>query len=349
MDNASRQSAWQRNVALEEWLQQTSSWLSPAQAQAEREGATGGPEWPQVFVLGAPRSGTTLLLQWLAASGQFAYPSNLMARFYAAPAIGAQVQRLFTDRDLDFRGELADVAPDPVGYQSALGKTRGALAPNEFWYFWRRFLPTVEIEPLAARIAEVDGPGLRRGIASISAVMQKPFAAKGLMMQYDLEFFGELFPRAVFVHVQRDGASNAASLLRARESFFGSTERWYSAKPPGYEELRGEAPERQVLGQVAWTQRAIEHGLQSLPPERRLTLPYADLCANPEHWHGQLWERVAQAALGTGTPIDGGAPPAYTGPSGFPCTDLAPEALSGAGPYASWRAIWEELMARYPA
>ncbi len=347
MDNASRQSAWQRNPELEAWLQQTARWLAPAQAAAESESA--GQEWPQIFVLGAPRSGTTLMMQWLAASGAVAYPSNLMARFYAAPAIGAQLQRLLADPALGFRDELADLQPNAVGYESALGKTTGALAPNEFWYWWRRYLPVQEIEPLGKRTAQVDVPGLQRAVASISAVLQKPFAAKGMMLQYDLGFFAEVFPRAVWVHVQRDGVSNAASLLRARESFFGTTERWYSAKPPGFEALRQASPERQVLGQVAWTQRAIEQAFEGLPPERCLTVPYAAFCTDPEAWHQQLWERVLRAAKGTGTSIDGAAAPAYTGPASFACTDLDPTAGAQDSTWQRLRAQWVELLAGDPS
>ena len=340
MDNESRQGAWQRNPQLEAWLEQTARWLAPAQAAAESDFDGGRADWPQIFVLGAPRSGTTLMMQWLAASGAVAYPSNLMARFPSAPAIGASLQRLLSDESLAFRDELSDVQPQPVDFASDLGKTSGALAPNEFWYLWRRFLPTTEIEPLGARIGQVDRAGLRRAIGSVAAVLERPFAAKGLMLQYDLAFFAELFPRAVFLHVQRDGLANAASLLRARQSFFGSTQPWYSAKPPGYEALLELEPEAQVCGQVAWTQQAIEHGLQGLPAERHLTVPYGAFCADPAQWHQRLWERVAALASGSGTAIDGAPEPAYTGPAGFACSDGAAS--------DSLRAAWDRVSALRP-
>ena len=37
-----------------------------------------------VLVVGGPRSGSTVMMQWLASSGVFAYPSNLLSRFYRA-------------------------------------------------------------------------------------------------------------------------------------------------------------------------------------------------------------------------------------------------------------------------
>ena len=79
------------------------------------------PSRPIVFVLGAPRSGTTLLTQWLAASGHFGVPSNLLARFYEAPYIGGLVQRLLTDPDLSYRDELATGGDSSGGYGSVVG------------------------------------------------------------------------------------------------------------------------------------------------------------------------------------------------------------------------------------
>ena len=48
------------------------------------------------------------------------------------------------------RSELGGVGqrhPDrDGGFVSELGKSRGWLAPNEFWYFWRRFLPFQDLD-----------------------------------------------------------------------------------------------------------------------------------------------------------------------------------------------------------
>ena len=55
---------------------------------------SGAPRRPVVFVVGVPRSGTTLTYQVLAATGAFAYPSNVVARFWRRPGHGVRVQRL---------------------------------------------------------------------------------------------------------------------------------------------------------------------------------------------------------------------------------------------------------------
>ena len=279
-----RTPTFQRNEGLEALLPEVQRLLSPAHERilAERVGEGG----PLLFIVGAPRSGTTLLLQWLAASGAIAYPSNLLSRFYGTPTVGALVHLLACDHRFQHGDELK-LAGKAIEFRSDLGKTRGAAAPNEFWYFWRRFLPTVDIEPLGERVSEADFEGLRAELLALSAVMGAPFACKGMMIQYDLEAFAKRVPEARFVFCTREVKANADSLLRARERFFGDTSRWYSARPEGYEALVGLSPERQVEEQVKRTVSAIRSGLTAIDPQRWIEVPLeAFLSDSSATWTG---------------------------------------------------------------
>jgi hypothetical protein len=314
-----RRAPYERNRGLEDLLRDLSELLAPAERLAlarQRERA-----WPVVLVIGPPRSGTTLAMQWLAASGAFGYPTNLLSRFYAAPAIGARVQELLTNPRYAFRDELAGLARE-VDFTSDLGKTRGALAPNEFWYFWRRFLPTVDIEPLGERAGEVDVSGLNAELAALADVFEKPLALKGLMLMYDLPAAAAFLPDAIFLHLERDPLFNAQSLLEARERFFGDRARWYSARPPEAAELERGSPFEQIAGQVVHTQRHIADGLRAVDPTRKLSVSYAGFCADPAATWSALGERLAAR----GCPL-----PGYDGPPRFEATDtprLAPADLA---------------------
>lgn len=103
----------------------------------------------KIFVMGPLRSGTTLFTQWLANTGLVAYPTNMLSRFFGAPLVGAKIQQLLTDPRYNFRNEILDFNSD-INFSSDNGKTKGALAPNEFWYFWRRFLPFDELDYMPA-------------------------------------------------------------------------------------------------------------------------------------------------------------------------------------------------------
>ncbi len=303
-----RATPFRRNEELERCLAELSNLIAPAEVAA-LEVAPSRP-WPLLWIVGAPRSGTTLMLQWLAASGSIAYPTNLLSRFFAAPAIGARIQRLLCDPALDHRGELADLAI-PFDFNSDLGKTRGALAPHEFWYFWRRFLPTVDIEPLGERAPRADWIGLRAASLAVAEVFGRPFACKGMMVQYDLPLALARVPEARVLFVRRDEEANAASLLRARERFFGDRTRWYSARPPGSDDLLPLPPEEQVRAQVRDTNACIDAALAELPPARALEIKYEEFCSHPARTWSRLRALLADCEL----------PEHHPGPLSFACTN----------------------------
>lgn len=302
-----RKGEWLRNERLEGLLEELSDLLAPVEDGVRRAGAD--TRYPVVLIVGAPRSGTTVLLQWLAATGCFAYPTNLLSRFYRAPAVGARIQLLLTDERYAFRDELWDLG-GTGDFTSELGKTRGALAPNEFWYFWRRFLPADGFRKLSAdELAKVDGTGLREELAAIEAVFDQPFAMKAAILQYDLAALARILPNTFFLHVEREPLYNVQSLLEARVKYFGDREHWYSVQPPGYEELLGLDPVRQVAGQVALTRTSLTRELAELGADRSLRVGYESFCEDPAAVWSALGAKLA--ALGYELPAEYSGPPRF--------------------------------------
>ena len=277
-----------RNPRLEALLQDLNGLLADGEARAVERFEQ--PEHPVVFIMGCARSGTTLLLQYLAARGVFSYPSNLIARFYNAPYIGAQIQQMLTDADYGFGAELTGENAHISGeFRSCLGKTRGLLSPSEFWYFWRRFIAPQEIQAYSVQtLRTVDTRSFVAEIAALESVRSLPVLMKGLYLNWNIEFLSGLFNRALFIHIRRHPLYNMRSLLRARTQFFGREDAWYSFKPPEYAELRHRSVDEQLAGQVYYTNRAIAEGMAGLAPERRLVVDYESLCAQPAQVFGAL-------------------------------------------------------------
>lgn len=295
-----------RNEALERLIQETNDILEPAEMALDGAADT---RFPVLLVIGCPRAGTTLTMQWLAGSGAFGYPTNLMARFSRAPAIGARIQLLLTDRRFAFGDELKDRQAD-LPFDSALGKTGGSLSPNEFWFFWRRFLATHEICHLSdEEVAATRTTELRFELAAIESVFGKPLAMKGMMLQFNLARFARMLPRAFFLYVERDGFYNAQSLIAARESYYGTRERWYSAKPREFEQLQSLSVPAQVAGQVHHISAAIKRGLEQLPKSRWLRVEYEKFCADP----ASTWRELGVKFQDLGFEL----PEAYRGPASF--------------------------------
>jgi len=307
MMRSNRQKPFQRNLKLETLLTEINSLLAPV----EREVLTRYrmPHYPVILVVGAPRSGTTLMMQWLASTGQFAYPTNLLARFYGAPYIGARIQQLLTDPNYSFRDELEEFRQD-FSFQSDLGKTRGVLAPNEFWYFWRRFFPNTEPRYLDEHeLAQVDRAGFAAELAALEDAFGRPWAMKGLILELNIPLLSSLLDKVLFLFVKRHPFYNIQSLLEARDRYFGDRQSWYSIKPREYEMLRSFPPIEQVAGQVYFTNNAIERGLAQIDPARSLTVGYESFCAEPSSVFSQIVDRFTQQ----GCPVDW----PYIGPQRF--------------------------------
>lgn len=306
-DNDKRTAVFQRNVNLEILLTELSQYLGPLELEIEKRFIA--PSMPPLFLVGNPRSGTTVFMQFLSLTGQFAIPTNLLSRFYYAPYLGAKIQQLLTDRRFDYKGQLTDFTCsfDP---SSSLGNSSSALGPHEFTHFWRRFLPNYDLEFLnEEQLCYVDQDGLRKGIAAIEHVFEKPFAAKAFILQYNVDLLSSIFTKCLILYFARNSLFIMQSILKAREAYYGNREIWWSVKPKEYELLKDMDVYHQIAGQVYFTELAIEKGLRTTPAANQLMVQYEDFCKEPAMVYEQI--RTKYSALGFELK------PEYTGPVSF--------------------------------
>ena len=313
-----RTPAFRRNELLEKLLSELGGDLRSAEkALADGYSRRGLPH-PLILIMGPLRSGTTLFMQWLANTGLVSYPTNLLSRFYHAPIIGAKIQLLLTDPAYNFRDELGEFSV-PGEYESENGKTRGMLAPNEFWYFWRRFLtgPAREVWSDDDLRRSMDTRSMLAELSGIMTVFKKPFAAKGMLFNYNIPFLDATLDKVLFVRLTRDPVANVASVLEARERQHGDASAWYSFKIPEYDRLNCLDPVMQAAGQVHYINRAVSAGMSTLSPARGLTVSYEEFCRCPGGVFRELCEKLD---------IDPGG---YDGPESFRMPRRSPRATAG--------------------
>ncbi len=283
-----RQGPFQRNAKLEELLALLENPLGAGESLLLAE--LGAERRPIVLIVACARSGSTLLLQFLAGSGAFAYPSNFLSRFYAAPILGSLIQKMLFDPAYQFRRELACQDGWGEPYRSELGKTEGALSPNEFLYFWRRWVEEIDGRPPTLEdTGGIDFGEIRRELQGVAASFERPFVLKAHILNWMLPVVAEQLRDAYLVFLRRDPLFTAQSLLEARMRFFGSAEEWYSFKPPEFERLRQLSPEGQVASQVLCTERAIETGIRDVERARVIELSYEELTLDP----ASAWRKLA--------------------------------------------------------
>lgn len=284
-----RKSEFKRNQQLEKLLHSINNSLECAEQQLLNSSSELGPSHPIIFVFGPLRSGTTLFMQWIAATGLAAYPSNLLSRFYGAPLIGAQIQLLLTDPLYNFRNEITEFN-NPITFKSENGKTKGALAPNEFWYFWRRFLPFQEIDwlPDDELFIRVDIDKLTNELTALTRIFNKPFALKSMILNYNIPFLNKIFKNAIFIQIKRNPVTNIASILDARKRQLGSETTWYSFKIREYYSLKNLDPISQAAGQLHYINTALEKGMATIEESKKIIVQYEDFCQNPTLIFNQL-------------------------------------------------------------
>lgn len=311
IQDETRAAMFKRNIELEGLLKSLNRALGSAEENLLSSASDLGPDHPLVFVMGPLRSGTTLFMQCLANSGIVAYPSNILSRFYGAPAIGAQIEMLLTDPRYNFRKEILDFET-PISFESENGKTIGALAPNEFWYFWRRFLPFQDLDWLSDEelFRVVDKEALVKELTTLTRVYNKPFALKGMILNYNIPFLNAIFGKALFIQLKRDPVTNVASVLDARKRQLGTEDEWYSFKIPEYPELKSLDPIMQSAGQVHYINSAVTKGMAALGQSRKLIVQYEEFCQSPGNVINELAMKLGIAEY------DG----TYRGPDQFKIT-----------------------------
>jgi len=302
-----RRSDFRRNSELEDLLSKLAWSLESA-----RRDPSPSDDYPSLFIVGAPRTGSTYCLELLAASGAFTYPSNFISRFWTAPFIGALIQDMLVKPEFNYRSELSDFQVKQVANQSDVGKTSGLLAPHEFWYYWRHHLPSDgDLGLDLSKTTAAQYKTFSAELAHFAAVAKKPVVMKGKIINHQIESFSAGVPNALFLYVDRDPIDSAWSLLQARKRIYGDASTWWSFKTPDYNALRRLGVYHQVIGQVLSIRRDVRKGLSRIEASRWLRIEYKDLCENPDTTfdavmdlyksHGVALNGVN--SMGTSTPV----------------------------------------------
>lgn len=271
---------------------------------------------PPFFVVGAPRSGSTLLYQLLTDRFDVGYLANGHAHRPGAPSLVERHRGLLRGR----HAELGD-------YRSSFGGTAGELGPSECGPFWYRFFPRRPHHVPAEDFPSASRRELRAAIGAFVEACDKPVVYKNLYNTARMDAIAAALPEALFVAIHRDLAANARSLLEGRLRVAGSYDAWWSVEPPGIERLLQLPAHEQVVEQVRALDTLVAQVEASIGPDRVLHLGYEELCADPR---GQL-DRVAAFAAAHGCELGerGEVPSSFPQADGGPLSAGLEEALVG--------------------
>ena len=249
--------------------------LEPLWLKLYGEKYDGDPDLPPIFIIGAPRSGTTLIYQAFIYYFDVAYMTNLMAELYHAPILATALSK--------FGGSQNE-------FESLYGKTSGLWGPHEggqFWYRWFPRAPRVYVGP--NEMSQSAKSSLAKTVHKMSQIAGRPIFFKNTFHSMRIAPLLEIFPQCLFIICHRDPADTAQSILQARMQNFGSPEPWWSVPPREFSIIKHHPYWDQVVEQVYYCYRQIEMD-RKLAPERFLDLSYKEFCQQP---NGSL-ERVRE-------------------------------------------------------
>ena len=203
-----------------------------------------------VFIVGCPRSGTSVFFKTLAVHPEFAWTTNLTRRFGKHLGLVRLAERL------------------------------GARhRPVEAGALWRQFRRRGRRELMAEELTEADRIGLERLVDDHRRHFGRPmFLSKWPGHSLRVSWLAAGLPQARFIHVVRDGRAVANSILRecrkagTRWSYMGR-DLWPELESMEWPEYSGALWSRVTLICAA--------ALERLPPERVHTVRYEDLVARP--------------------------------------------------------------------
>ena len=220
-----------------------------------------------VFIVAAPRSGSTLLFETLAASSQLC-------------TVGGEAHWLVEG--------IPELRPGAPGVDSNRLTARHAT-------------PAIAAdirEQILARLQDHSGqklvePGAMR------------FLEKTPKNALRIPFFNQMFPDAQFVFLWRDPRQNISSMMEAWRSgqwrtypkLEGFDGPWSLLLPPEWRTMNGKPLHEVTAWQWRQTNDIVLNDLQSLPRERWTALEYADLVRNPA-------EAIARLCQFLDMPID---------------------------------------------
>jgi hypothetical protein len=239
---------------------------------------------PLILVVGAPRSGTTLVYQTIAQCAQVCYFSNLTDLFPHAPLTAT---RIFSRRFGTRR----------VSFQSYFGQTGRLSDPNEGFTIWNRWLSSDRYTTPTQLPTETMSEMLQF-FQAWTSTFQLPFLNKNNRNTSCIALLSRALPTAKFVVVRRDPLYVAQSLLHARKTVQGDKRTGWGLQsrsvhaphnPLGYVD--------DVCDQIKEIEMQLQSQLNQIDTKRIHLVQYEDFCGDPAGFLKNLQTVVPELQL----------------------------------------------------
>lgn len=245
---------------------------------------------PPLFIVGAPRVGSTLLYQAIIAKYETTYLTNLHSLFYSEPCLAEYIVRLLRKTGCKYRSSFI----------SNYGFVNGALGPSEAGPTFRHWFGEADFNIGDHR---TDCQKIQRIFSLLCSLQGIPFVSKNLFNSMRLGEILKCFPEAFLVWMRRDRSEVVRSIIKMRKELCGDVNKWASVRTPHWEEVQKLSPEDQVVRQIETIEKYIEKIFESRSVENCVQINFAELCQQPEDVIDFIMDRYSIINNGRRIPI----------------------------------------------
>ena len=227
-----------------------------------------------VFILGVPRSGTTLIYQLITNYFDVKYPDNLVYLSRENPFLGFYLSN-----------KMFGNSPHNC-FKSNRGETYdcGLHAPNQSPVFWRSYVSKLATHSEHADLLfQKEKEEIYKNIFAIINNYQKPLVMKGGRVGNNFNTFIDIFSNARFIHFTRNPLYIAQSLLNAtRSSGLSFENTWLKKlKPYNYNNIyEAETIYRKIALFVYALLLQNRKNLNKIPNNNYVSVTYEELFDN---------------------------------------------------------------------
>jgi hypothetical protein len=226
-----------------------------------------GDEYSPIFIVGAPRTGSTILYQSLTNEADVLYIDNIASKLNRVFFLAFWLSnKLFKQRAHNC-------------FKSNHGNTSkyGWHAPSECGQFWYRWIPKGRHFIDFDEISDKNISKIKKEILAVAHYYKKPILFKNLNAGQRLRVLVKAFPDAKIIFVRRDPLDTAQSILKAKRKLKISDNQFWSIMPSNVDVLKQLKWPEQIVKQIYFLEKQIAEDLKLFPPQNVYEVHYSEL------------------------------------------------------------------------
>ncbi|MDA1232056.1 MAG: sulfotransferase [Planctomycetota bacterium] len=224
---------------------------------------------PVILVVGAPRSGTTLVYQTLARYMDVTYFSNLTSLFPRAPVAATKMFSWLPRR------QSAD-------FKNFYGQTAGLSGPNDGFTVWNQWLGDDRYVP-RTDLSAAEQHSIAQFFSVWCAAFGKPFLNKNNRNTGCMDLLSRALPQARIVVIRRNPLLVAQSLINARMQVQGDKSVGWGLHSQSSNMTEDPlAYVDDVCLQVLQIEAELDEQLKHISADRIIELTYEGFCEAPD-------------------------------------------------------------------